>query len=297
LFLLDLNSIIMLTNYLIDESTNNDNGNDNNNNNENNIHNNLNIENNNNINNISNSNSYIDNNKLVINYLQSLGEDKSNVIYLITNNSKEIFKEIDLNPKNFGFVAENGYVIKPYGEENFKNIININGNNWKNNIIQLFNNFSRKTGIGKISQKEFSVSWSYKNNENNNGYLLLDELQFLVENTMDKGKFEINFDKNSLEVKIKNNNYNKYHFISEIIQKIINEKKNLDFIFGLNNNDKNGELFFEHLYDMGREFKKNNININLYTTVIGKKSTKANYYFKDITGFIDMLKQFDTQIN
>lgn len=291
LLLLDLNSIVMLTNCLNAEDTNNDNNNNND------IHNNLNIDNNNNINNISNSNSYIDNNKLVINYLQSLGEDKRNVIYIITNNSKEIFKEIDLNPKNFGFVAENGYIIKPYGEENFKNIINISDNNWKNNIIQLFNSFSRKTGMGKISQKEFSVSWSYKNNENNNSYLLLNELQLLVENIIDKGKFEINLDKNSLEVKIKNNNYNKYHFISEIIQKIINEKKNLDFIFGLNNNDKNGELFFEHLYDMGREFKKNNININLYTTVIGKKSTKANYYFKDITGFIDMLKQFDEQSN
>ena len=160
-------------------------------------------------------------------------------------------------------------------------------------MIQLFNNFSKKTGVGSASQKEFSVSWNYKNNESNNGYMLAEELKFLVESIIDKGKFDIILDKNYLEIKVKNNNYNKYHYISEIIQKIVNEKKNLNFIFGLNDNDKNGDGFFEHLYEMEREYKRNKINVDLYTAVIGKKTTKANYYFKDISCFIDMFKIFD----
>ena len=287
LFLFDLNSIITYTNSPFTGS------NDNDINNNLNIDNNYNINNNNNINNISNSNSFIDNNKKILNLLSTLSLDKNNLIYLITNNSKEIFKEINLNPINFGFVAEGGFIIKPYGEENFKNVFNIYDNNIKNSVIQLFNNFSKKTGVGSVSQKEFSVSWNYKNNESNNGYMLAEELKFLVESIIDKGKFDIILDKNYLEIKVKNNNYNKYHYISEIIQKIVNEKKNLNFIFGLNDNDKNGDGFFEHLYEMEREYKRNKIYVDLYTAVIGKKTTKANYYFKDISCFIDMFKIFD----
>ena len=292
LFLLDLNSIISMN--LISE------------NNENDINNNINVENNkniiNNINNINNninnnvnniSNSLMDNNKKIINLLSTLSNSKNNIIYLITNKSKEIFKELNLNPNNFGFVAENGFLIKPYGEQDFKNILNITDNNWKNTLIQLFSNFSRKIGDGNIIQKECSVSWSYKNNENNNGFMIGEELKFLVENIIDKTKFDIILDKNNLEVKIKNQN--KYHYIFDIIQKIVNENKNFNLIFGLNNNDKYGEGFFEYLYNMEKDFKKNKRVINVFTSVIGKKTTKAKYYFKDVSDFIDIFKVFDTK--
>ena len=235
----------------------------------------------------------IDNNKKIINLLSTLSNSKNNIIYLITNKSKEIFKELNLNPNNFGFVAENGFLIKPYGEQDFKNILNITDNNWKNTLIQLFSNFSRKIGDGNIIQKECSVSWSYKNNENNNGFMIGEELKFLVENIIDKTKFDIILDKNNLEVKIKNQN--KYHYIFDIIQKIVNENKNFNLIFGLNNNDKYGEGFFEYLYNMEKDFKKNKRVINVFTSVIGKKTTKAKYYFKDVSDFIDIFKVFDTK--
>ena len=201
---------------------------------------------------------------------------------------------MNLNQRNFGFVAEEGFIVKPYGEENFKNLINCNDNNWKNIIIQLFTNFAKKLGGGNIVQKEYSISFNYKTNENNNVYMVGEELKYLVENSIDKTKFDIDLDKNNLEVKLKN--YNKYHYIFDIIQKIINDKKNFNFIFGLNNNDKYGEGFFEYLYSMERGFKEKNKSINLYTAVIGKKTTKANYYFKDITNLIEIFKIFEIKI-
>jgi trehalose-6-phosphatase len=284
LFLFDFNSIFTCVNnsYTEDKDQEDD------------INNNLNIDNNNNNNNINNiSNSFIDNNKKIINLLSSLSFDENNIIYLITNKSKDVFKEINLNPINFGYVAEGGYIIKPIGEEKFQNTLSVNNDNndWKSTLIQLFNNFSKKVGIGSISQKEYSVTWNFQNNENINGNMLIKELIFLVENYIDKGKYDIIIDNNSLEVKIKNNS--KYHYITEIIQKIVNEKKNFNFIFGLNNNDKYGEGFFDYLFNFEKDFKDN--NINLYTAVIGKKTTKANYYFKDISCFIDVFKVFDIQ--
>ena len=282
LFLFDLNSIFTCTNNSSTENKD-DVGDD--------INNNLNIDNNNNnVNNLSNS--YIDNNKKIIDLLSNLSFDENNIIYLITNKSKDVFKEINLNPIKFGYVAEGGYIIKPPGEQNFKNTLSsTNDNNWKNSLIQLFTNFSKKLGIGNISQKEYSVCWNYKNNESDNGSMLIEELKFLVENSFDKGKFDIIVDNNNLEVKIKNNN--KYHYILEIVQNIINEQKNFNFIFGLNNNDQYGEGFFEYLYGVERHFKENNVNINLFNSVIGKKTTKANYYFKDLNGFIEVFKVFD----
>ena len=260
LFLIDLDSIII--NYSFSEK------------NEEEINNKLNID---------------DNKNNVI--LSNLSNDKNNIIYLITNKSKEVFKDLKLNSINFGYVAEEGFIIKPYGEENFKNNFTISDNNWKNTLIQLFTNFSRKVGEGKIIEKEYSICWRYKNNENNNGFMLGDELKILVENVIDKAKFDIILDKNNLEVKMKD--YNKYQYIFDIIQKIVNENKNFNFIFGLNNNDKYGEGFFEYLYNMEREFKEKKRAMNLFTFVIGKKTTKANFYFKDISNMIEIFKVFE----
>ena len=104
---------------------------------------------------------------------------------------------------------------------------------------------------------------------------------------------DTSLDKNKLEVKIKSNNKNNYIF--EIIQKLVNEKKSFNFILGLNNNDKNGEEFFEYLYDKERNFKQNGIKMDLYNTVIVKKTTRAKYYFKDIAGFIAVLQLFEVK--
>ena len=285
LFFLDLNSLLTTINNCYNED---DNYNIDDNNKINNINN---FYNTNNINNINNNNSFIDYNSKIITLLTNLSNDKNNIIYLMTNKSKDFFKTLNLNPINFGYVAEDGLIVKPYGEDKFKNVLNINDNNWKIILIQLFNNYSKRIGTGDISEKDYSISWNYQNNENNNGYMIGEELKFLVENAIDKTKFDIILDKNNLEVKIKSNN--KYNYIFDIIQKLVNEKNNFNFILGLNNNDKNGEEFFDYLYDKERNFKQKDIKMNLITAVIGKKTTRANCYFKDISGFIEVFQTLE----
>ena len=232
--------------------------------------------------NTSISESFIDNNKKVLNILNELSLDKNNVICLITNESKDIFKNINLNINNFYFIAEDGLVIKPIGEQNFKNKIN-NKNEWKNPIITIFKNFRNKTGFGTISIKEFSVSWNYKDEEKR-GYLLGNELKFLIENFIDNKKFDIIQEKNNIEVKIKNGNNIKYSYINELI----NSDKNLKIIFALNDSGKRGDEFFDYLYNKKRCINENFENINLITTIIGRKSSRAYYYIKDIQDFINI---------
>jgi len=74
-----------------------------------------------NINNSIISDSFIDNNKKVLNILNELSQDKNNTICLITNESKDFNKDINLNPNNFYLVAEDGLVTKPIWDINFKN--------------------------------------------------------------------------------------------------------------------------------------------------------------------------------
>ena len=232
--------------------------------------------------NTSISDSFIDNNKKVLNILNELSLDKNNVICLITNESKDIFKNINLNINNFYFIAEDGLVIKPIGEQNFKNKINIK-NEWKTPIITIFKNFRNKTGFGNISVKEYSVSWNYKDEEKR-GYLLGNELKFLIENFIDNKKFDIIQEKNNIEVKIKNGNNIKYSYINELI----NSDKNLKIIFALNDSSKRGDEFFDYLYNKKRCINENFENINLITTIIGRKSSRAYYYIKDIQDFINI---------
>ena len=224
----------------------------------------------------------MDYNKKIMNILNELSLDKNNKICLFTNESKDIFKEIQLNPDNFYFVAECGLVTKSIGEQNFKNKLNCE-NNWKNPFIRLFKNFINKTGVGNIVIKEYSISWNYEDKEKGE-YLLGNELKFLISKIVDNKKFDIIFDKNNLEVKIKHENINKYEYIDEMI----NNDKNLKLIFALNNSDKSGDEFFDYLYNKKRCINDNFKNINLITTIIGRKTSKAYYYLKDIYDFINI---------
>ena len=235
-----------------------------------------------NIDNINISDSYIDNNKKIINILNELSNDKNNKICLFTNESKDIFKEINLNQNNFYFIAEDGLVTKSIGEQNFKNRL-VPENNWKIPVIKLLQNFINKTGIGNIIINEYSILWNYED-EDRDEYLLLNELKFLLDNLIDKKKFDIILGKNFLEVKIKYENNKKYEYINEII----NEDKNLKLIFVLNSSDKNGDEFFDYMHNKKRCINGNMENIILITTIIGRKASKACYYLKDIYDFINI---------
>ena len=234
------------------------------------------------INNKSISDSYIDDNKKVINILNELSHDKNNIICLFTDESKDIFKNINLNSINFYFIAEDGFIKKPIGEQNFKNEIYIK-KDWKIPIITIFKNFIKKTGFGEIVEKEYSVSWNYNAEEKGN-YLLGKELKFLIENFIDNKNFYITLEKNYLEVKIKNGNNINYKYIDEILHSY----KNLKLIFALNDSNRRGDKLFEYLHNKKRANNDNLENINLITVTIGKQSSKACYYLKDIQDFINI---------
>ena len=238
------------------------------------------------------SDSYIDNNKKLVNILNQLSKDNNYKICLITNESKDIFKDLNLNLNNFYLIAEDGLVIKSKGEQNFKNKLILPDNNWKNPIIKIIKNFIKKTGTGDLIINEFSIVWKCENNKNGE-YLIGNELKFLVEKFIDDKTFDINLQKNILEIKLKNSNNIKYNYINDII----NDDKNLKLIFALNESDKEGDEFFEYLYH-NEIFNQNNLdNINLFTAIIGKKPSKAHYYLKDIYDFINLFNTNNFLIN
>ena len=115
----------------------------------------------------------------------------------------------------------------------------------------------------------------------------------MVEKFIDDKTFDINLQKNILEIKLKNSNNIKYNYINDII----NDDKNLKLIFALNESDKEGDEFFEYLYH-NEIFNQNNLdNINLFTAIIGKKPSKAHYYLKDIYDFINLFNTNNFLIN
>ena len=55
----------------------------------------------------------------------------------------------------------------------------------------------------------------------------------------------------------------------------------------LNISSKRGDEFFDYLYNKKRCINENLENINLITAIIGRKSSRAYYYLKDIHDFIN----------
>ena len=236
-------------------------------------------------------------NERIISILNSLCSDSKNEIYIITGRKKKFLKSWFGNIKNLGLGAEYGFFYKKAGlkkdsndnadEDGFNQLINVKDWSWKDAALNILKEFTEKTEGSKLTLKESSISWSYKNSDPYFGHIQANEVSVHLLNFFGDTKLDVVIGKDYVEIKPKN--INKGFFISQILLKNLENNDIPDFIFAIGD-DTSDEEMFKFLNYVNREQYRVNENIKIYTTTMGKKPSVANYYITEPGEFVEYLE-------
>ena len=187
--------------------------------------------------------------------------------------------------------CEYGFYYKPPREIDYHQLIYIDDWTWKQGIMPILNGFTERTEGSYIIQKESMISWNYKNCESDFGQFQANEMISHIKTLLFQNDFIIVEDNNEKnEVNIRPKNINKGFFIAEILKQdnINGEFPNL--ILGIGDRD-GGEDMFKYLNYLKNNFSE--IKANIFTTVVNKRISSANYYLNDASEIIEIIENFN----
>ena len=157
--------------------------------------------------------------------------------------------------------------------------------------MPILNGFTQRTEGSYIIQKESMISWNYKNCESDFGQFQANEMISHIKTLLFQNDFIIVEDNNEKnEVNIRPKNINKGFFIAEILKQdnINGEFPNL--ILGIGDRD-GGEDMFKYLNYLKNNFSE--IKANIFSAVVNKRISSANYYLNDSSEILDIIENFN----
>ena len=199
--------------------------------------------------------------------LKLLCSQEKNKVYIISSSTKsELEQNFKDNPE-LGLACEYGFYYKPPRETDYHQLIYIDDWTWKQGIMPILNGFTERTE-GRANEMISHIK------------TLLFQNDFII--------VEDNNEKN--EVNIRPKNINKGFFIAEILKQdnINGEFPNL--ILGIGDRD-GGEDMFKYLNYLKNNFSE--IKANIFTTVVNKRISSANYYLNDASEIIEIIENFN----
>ena len=223
--------------------------------------------------------------------LKLLCSQEKNKVYIISSSTKsELEQNFKDNPE-LGLACEYGFYYKPPRETDYHQLIYIDDWTWKQGIMPILNGFTERTEGSYIIQKESMISWNYKNCESDFGQFQANEMISHIKTLLFQNDFIIVEDNNEKnEVNIRPKNINKGFFIAEILKQdnINGEFPNL--ILGIGDRD-GGEDMFKYLNYLKNNFSE--IKANIFSTVVNKRISSANYYLNDASEIIEIIENFN----
>ena len=233
----------------------------------------------------------------IISLLNEIGNDNKNSIFIMSKlNEDDLIKQYK-EYKNLYLVSENGYsYIKP--KDNFFNQLYKESeiNRAKNIIYDILEPYTKNCQGSFIEIQQSCVIWNFSECDPEQGLLYSKSIIYDLENLLKYIKLEIK--KGVNYIKISNKNMNKGFFASHIIKDLILNNKSVDYIWAIGNSE-NDEILFNYLNKKKSEIKKqfSNYNINIYTSVIGKKPSKALNYIDNYDKLFELINNLEGRSN
>ena len=190
-------------------------------------------------------------------------------VFIISGRShQDIDKLLDHLPINI--IAEHGAMMKENGV--WKNQIIDNGS-WKTTIIPILNQITSVCPKSFVEEKNFSLTWHYRNADALSGYAHSRELILILEKIIHSYNLKI-LDGNKV-VEILTNEFGKGKAVKKL-----SEQNNYDFILSLGDDATDEEMFEFFLR-----------NSNAFTIKVGNGDTYARYKLASINDVVSLLKQ------
>ena len=226
----------------------------------------------------------------IISLINELGNDQKNIIYIMSKNNETFLLNQYQDTNNLFLVSEEGFSYKNPFENNFNRLyIDLISNNWMNEVLEILEKYTKNCEGSSIQIYQTYIIWNYEECDKEQGLLysnhIINQLYFL-KNIKIKVKKGINY------LKIFNKNINKGVFASHIIKDLIIKEKNIEFIWAIGNSESD-EILFNYLNKIQKELIEKFNNLYIYTSVIGKKPTKALNYIENEDELIIILNNIN----
>jgi len=201
--------------------------------------------------------------------IKKLVRNPNTEIFIITGRSHGDI-DIFLNHIPINIIAEHGAIIKIDGK--WKNQIKVN-NAWKKTIIPILNKITAQCPESYVEEKNFSLTWHYRNAEPGVGYSVSRELIYLLEKVIHPINLKV-LDGNKI-VEVLSDKTGKGKAVKNLF-----EQNNYDFILSIGD-DATDEEMFEFFLNKSVAF----------TIKVGEGSTSAKSKLNTINDVASLLKQ------
>ena len=223
--------------------------------------------------------------------LKLLSSQEKNKIYVISSNTKTEIEQNFKDIPDLGLACEYGFFYKPPRENDYHQLKYIEDWTWKQGIMPILNGFTERTEGSYIIEKESMITWVYKNCEADFGQFQANEMISHIKSLLFQNDFivvEEDVEKN--EVNIRPKNINKGSFIAEILKQDYINGEFPDLVIGIGDKD-GGEDMFKYLNYLKNNFSE--IKAKIFTIVVNKRISSANYYLNDASEIIEVVENFN----
>ncbi|KAI7905428.1 glycosyltransferase family 20-domain-containing protein [Cokeromyces recurvatus] len=210
--------------------------------------------------------------------LTKLTADPRNAVYVISGRTK-LNIETDLGSiPNLGLSAENGYYIKPLGEE-WQQVYDNVDFSWKPTIKEIFQYYTERTPGAYMETKDTSIVWHYRNAECFDSQYIswqAAECQNHIADSVNKN-FAVHVVAGNTTIEVIPHDINKSSIANRILQ-----ETHPDFILAIGD-DRSDEDMFQFL---GKQKQ-----LKVITCIVGKRSTEAGYYISNVDSVLTTLNE------
>ena len=213
----------------------------------------------------------------IINLLKGLTADKRNKVFIVAGKGPEQLKEWFGGVKDLGLAAEHGfmYSVNRQGLDKWKKIIKKYDNEWIKNCSDIISPYLERCEGSFLDIKESSIVWQYTDCDQELGKQFVSAMSSELDNLINKYNLKIVNGKGFMEIIAVG--VNKGYFVGYKIKEFIKNKKSLDFILCIGD-DTSDEKMFHYLNSKKNEIKKYCKKVKIYSVIVGKKPSKANFY-------------------
>ncbi|CAO3643716.1 unnamed protein product [Cunninghamella blakesleeana] len=209
--------------------------------------------------------------------LTKLTNDPQNAVYVISGRTKlDVERDLGDVP-NLGLSAENGYYIKPRGEE-WRSLFEQIDLSWKPAVKEIFKYYTERTPGAFIETKESSIVWHYRTTPGPDAQYVswqAAECQNHIADSVNKN-FAVHAVAGRTNIEVMPHEVNKSGIANRVLQDM-----EPDFVLSIGD-DRTDEDMFSFL-------NKQTMVKTVITCTVGSRSTEAKYYITNVDHVIHIL--------
>lgn len=222
--------------------------------------------------------------------MQNLTNNPSNIVYLISEHKKDWLVQHFASIPKLGLFAESGTYFTAHDSASISwdklQCCSNDSNGWKADLLPIFDEFLRSTPGTDIEMCENSITWLYKNVDNELGLWQARHLENRLNDRLDEIEAEnIEIISSKQIVKARRTGCGKGEAVEYLLSKLGDSGNNpvFDFVLCIGDDSTDEEMF--------GKIKKSRLSISSSTYMVGNSPGGADFFIPSVEGVLSFLEK------